>query len=166
MWVGPRLPREPSATSNSWDTQKAAGFSRGPSPAEPPPGQRWNQPLNRLQIRPLTWKRIFESCFSWSSLLLLLEETHLDVVILGACDHQVLAAACRLIHSQTHHRTQVADELSGGRKPDRKEKKNPTLRFHRRRNKQIKMRDACRDACLFHLIIGQRRENELHRWSR
>lgn len=41
---------------------------------------------------------------------------HLDVVVFGASDHQVLVVS-RLIHGQTHDWTQVADELPGGSKP-------------------------------------------------
>lgn len=40
-------------------------------------------------------------------------EAHLDVVVLGAGDHQVLVVS-RLIHSQTHDWTEVTDELPGG----------------------------------------------------
>lgn len=41
---------------------------------------------------------------------------HLDVMVFGAGDHQVLVVS-RLIHSQTHDWTQVANELPGGGKP-------------------------------------------------
>lgn len=43
-------------------------------------------------------------------------EAHLDVVVLGAGDHQVLVVS-GLIHGQTHDWTQVADEFPGGGKP-------------------------------------------------
>lgn len=45
-------------------------------------------------------------------------ETHLDVVVLGPGDHQVLVVS-RLIHSQTHHWTEVTNEFSCGCKSEK-----------------------------------------------
>lgn len=41
---------------------------------------------------------------------------YLDVVIFGACDHQVVVAR-RLVHCETHHRPDVATQLSHGLQP-------------------------------------------------
>lgn len=41
---------------------------------------------------------------------------HLDVVVFGASDHQVLVVS-RLVHGQTHDWAQVANELPSGGKP-------------------------------------------------
>lgn len=41
---------------------------------------------------------------------------HLDVVVLGAGDHQVLVGP-GLVHGQTHDWAQVADELPSGGEP-------------------------------------------------
>lgn len=51
--------------------------------------------------------------------------THLDVVVLGPRDHQILTVGSWLIHGQTHHRTQMTDEFSCGCKSDSKENKTP-----------------------------------------
>lgn len=44
-------------------------------------------------------------------------ETHLNVMVLGASDNQVLAVS-RLIHSQAHNWTKVTSKLSSRGKPN------------------------------------------------
>lgn len=44
------------------------------------------------------------------------KRVYLDVVIFGACDHQVVVAR-RLVHCETHHRPDVATQLSHGLQP-------------------------------------------------
>lgn len=48
---------------------------------------------------------------------------HLDVVVLGPGDHQVLVAS-RLIHSQTHNRAEVTNQLPGGCKSEKGQNRN------------------------------------------
>lgn len=51
---------------------------------------------------------------------------YLDVVIFGACDHQVVVARC-LVHCEAHHRPNVATELPHGLQPGGKGTGQPLL---------------------------------------
>ena len=100
MCVGLMLPREPSVTSNSCKNHNAAC-------------KRCVVKSNFIATATTQDIKICDRSL----------ETHLDVVVFGPCDHQVLVVSGP-IHCQTHHWTEVTSKFPCGCKSGETRRQN------------------------------------------